>query len=162
MDGRKKHKVLTPGQAFVKISAFCAYQERAHKEVFQKLYEYGLKKSEAEEIISRLITDNFLNEERFAKSYAGGKFRMKRWGKVKIKRELELKGVSAYCIRKGMEEISEEAYWEVILSELGKKTASIKDPMPLKKIKAIRYMLSRGFENDLIKEAWETLEGKKA
>jgi regulatory protein len=157
MDGRKKHKVLTPGQAFVKISAFCAYQERTHKEVFQKLYEYGLKKSEAEEIIARLITDNFLNEERFARSFAGGKFRIKKWGKVKIKRELELKGVSVYCIRKGMEEIPEDAYWEVLLSELSKKTASIKDPMPLKKIKVFRYMLSRGFENDLIKEAWDSL-----
>ena len=79
---------LTPKQAFPKIKQFCAYQERCHSEVKEKLYGYGLNKDDVEELISKLIEENYLNEERFAIVFAGGKFRSKNWGKVKIKYEL--------------------------------------------------------------------------
>src|SRR5882757_6205956 len=80
---------ITPAQARGKIQKYCAYQERSHQEVKHKLHTYGLTVDEADEIISSLITDNFLNEERFAKAFAGGKFRIKKWGRNKIEHELE-------------------------------------------------------------------------
>lgn len=162
MDGTKKQKVLTPGQAYVKITAFCAYQERSHREVVQKLYEYGLKKAEIDELLSRLITENFINEERFAKAYAGGKFRMKHWGRVKIKKGLELHGVSSYCIRKGLEEIEEALYEETLYTLLVKKACAYKDIGLVKKIKTINYFLGRGYERDVIQEAWDRAVKEKA
>ena len=98
----KTTKVYTPAQAFVKIASFCAYQERTQQEVRVKLYEYGIKTDEVEVIIVKLIEDNFLNEERFAKVYAGGKFRIKKWGRLKISRALEMKELSSYCIKSGL------------------------------------------------------------
>ena len=80
---------FTPQQSVPKIKQYCAYQERCHAEVRDKLYSFGLNKIEVEEIISELITENYLNEERFAIHYAGGKFRMKQWGKNKIKQSLK-------------------------------------------------------------------------
>ncbi len=98
-------QTFTPEQAVPKIKQYCAYQERCHSEVRDKLYSFGLHKNEVEEIISTLITENYLNEERFAIHFAGGKFRMKQWGKVKIKKALKYKQVSDYCIRKALKEI---------------------------------------------------------
>ncbi|HCM75832.1 MAG TPA: RecX family transcriptional regulator, partial [Cytophagales bacterium] len=82
----KRKQKLTPQQGLQKIYHYCAYQERSHKEVRNKLYDYGLWGSEVEDLLTRLITEDFLNEERFAKSFAGGKFRMKKWGRIKIER----------------------------------------------------------------------------
>ncbi|MBU3713482.1 MAG: RecX family transcriptional regulator, partial [Ferruginibacter sp.] len=82
-----------------KIKQFCAYQERSHREVKEKLFSYGLYKLQVDELLSRMIEENFLNEERYATAFAGGKFRMKGWGKVKIKYELKQQQVSEYCIR---------------------------------------------------------------
>ncbi|TAH03079.1 MAG: RecX family transcriptional regulator, partial [Sphingobacteriales bacterium] len=86
-------KTLTKEQALQKLRQYCAYQERCHQEVKDKLYSYGLHQQQVEESISQLIEEDYLNEERFAKQYAGGKFRMKQWGKVKITYELKLKKV---------------------------------------------------------------------
>ena len=107
MPTEKKKKRLTPAQAKINIENYCAYQERSHRQVRNKLFTYGLYSSEVESIISDLISSGFLNEERFAKAYAGGKWRAKRWGRVRIKMELQQRGVSAYCIRKAMAEIEE-------------------------------------------------------
>ena len=92
---------FTPQQALQKIKHYCAYQERCHSEVKEKLYGVGLRKNEVDEIISTLIEENYLNEERFAIQFAGGHFRIKNWGRVKIKYELKQKQVSDYCIKKG-------------------------------------------------------------
>ena len=91
MPTEKKKKRLTPAQAKINIENYCAYQERSHRQVRNKLFTYGLYSSEVESIISDLISSGFLNEERFAKAYAGGKFRMKSWGRAKI--EYQLKGI---------------------------------------------------------------------
>src|SRR5687768_10604150 len=98
-------KKLTKQEAETKIQRYCAYQERCHQEVRGKLYEYSLFKDEVEDILTNLITEGFLNEERFAKAYAGGKFRMKKWGRLKIIHELEIKGLSKNCIHAGLKEI---------------------------------------------------------
>lgn len=103
-------KRLTPEQAYQKIKHYCGYQERSHAEVKEKLYSFGLWKNDVEMLLSRIIEEDYLNGERFAKAFVGGKFRMKHWGRVKIKYELKQKQVSEYNIRKAMKEINEDDY----------------------------------------------------
>jgi regulatory protein len=154
----KKKKILTPGQALIKAQVTCAYQERCQQEMRDKLYEWGLYSNDVENIIANLITDNFLNEERFAKAFAGGKFRIKKWGRVKIKIELKKRKISDYCIRKAMEEIDDKAYIEVLKTILEKRLkGNSKGKIHIRNYKAAQYALSRGFEGDLI---WEILNCK--
>src|SRR5882762_609956 len=96
---------LSQEQALQKAKHYCAYQERCHSEVKEKLYSFGLWKQEVETILSQLIEEGYLNEERFAIQFAGGKFRMKQWGRVKIKYELKQRQVSEYCVKKALKEI---------------------------------------------------------
>lgn len=107
---KKKIRITDEKLALRKAESYCAYQERCQQEVRDKLYEWGLWKNAVENIIAKLIQDNFLNEERFAKAYAGGKFRIKKWGKVKIKLELKKRKISDYCIRQAMKEIDGPDY----------------------------------------------------
>ena len=145
---------LTPKQAFPKIKQFCAYQERCHSEVKEKLYGYGLNKDDAEELISKLIEENYLNEERFAIVFAGGKFRAKNWGRVKIKYELKHKGVSDYCIKKALKEIDEDDYIKTLHNLVEKKGLTLKSEKNIfiKKRKLQDYLLQKGYESDLIRE----------
>jgi regulatory protein len=134
--------------AFRKIKHYCAYQERAHAEVKQKLYGYGLYKNEVEELMSKLIEENYLNEERFAIAFAGGKFRIKQWGKTKIKYELAQKQVSAYCIKKALASISVEDY-EKTLAKLAAeklKTLQAETNIFTKKSKLQNYLVGKGYE----------------
>ncbi|MDJ1471190.1 regulatory protein RecX [Xanthocytophaga flava] len=150
----KQPKFYSPADAYVKATAFCAYQERTQQEVREKLYTYGLEEDEVEEIIVRLLQENFVNEERFAKTFAGGKFRLKKWGRIKIRLELKARGLSAYCIQKGMDEIDPEIYWDTLLELADKKNASEKEPNPLvRKQKVARFLLGKGYEQDLVWEA---------
>jgi len=103
---------LSKEQAFQKIRHFCAYQERCHQEVKEKLYSFGLHKQETEDLVSQLIEENYLDEERFAYQFAGGKFRMKQWGRKKIEYELRKRQVSSYCIGKALAQITEADYRE--------------------------------------------------
>jgi regulatory protein len=146
---------FTPDQAVPKIKQYCAYQERCHSEVRDKLYSFGLNKVEIEEIISVLITENYLNEERFAIHYAGGKFRMKQWGKIKIKQSLKFKQVSDYCIKKALKEIDLKEYEKTFqkLAEQKLKTLKSEKNIFIKKRKLQDFLLQKGFENDLVKEA---------
>src|SRR5215210_6024194 len=100
-------KFLTQEQALQKLKQYCAYQERSHYEAKQKLWELGIRPADQEEIIASLIEDDYLNEERFAIQFAGGKFRMNDWGRVKIKYALRQKQVSEYSIKKALKQISE-------------------------------------------------------
>src|SRR5688572_5347374 len=93
-----------------KAASYCAYQERTQDEVKQRLKKWNVWGDEADEIIAELISMNYLSEERFAKTYAGGKFRVKNWGRMKIRQELNRRGLSTYSIEKGMNEIGDEAY----------------------------------------------------
>ena len=100
----------TPDEARRKAEKYCAYQDRCHQEVRRKLYDLGLYGEDVDQVMARLIEDRFLDEERFARSYARGKFRMKKWGKQRITRELKSRQVSAYCIKQGLSEIEDAAY----------------------------------------------------
>ncbi len=149
----KKPKVYTQKQALIKAESYCAYQERCQQEVRDKLYSWGLHEVQVENVIADLIASNFINEERFAKAYAGGKFRIKKWGRVKISIELKRRKISAYCIKKGLAEIEEEEYIKTLqkVAEVKIKATKERDSKK-KKYKVMNYLLSRGFENDLVVE----------
>ena len=150
----KKH--LTKEQALQKLKHYCAYQERCHSEVKEKLYNLGVWKKDHDEIISALIEENYLNEERFAIAYAGGKWRVKQWGRVKIKYELKQKKVSEYCIKKALQQISEEEYLAVIKKMADEKYASLKAEQYLvRKKKTMDFLIRKGFEMDLVRKVIE-------
>ncbi len=151
----KKEKSYTDKEALMKISAFCAYQERTQQEVRDKLYGYGLDKDSVEVIIVKLIEENFLNEERFAKAYAGGKFRIKKWGTKKIQEGLKQKNISEYCIRQALKEISTKEYRTTLLELIEKRDAKEKEKNPYKrKYKIAQYLIAKGYEPDLV---WDVL-----
>lgn len=155
-------KQLTKEQALQKLKHYCAYQERSHNEVKQKLYALGVWKKDHDEIISTLIEENYLNEERFAIAFAGGRFRVKQWGRVKIKYELKQKQVSEYCIKKALKQINEEEYLQVLDKLAKEKYASLKGEQYLvRKKKTIDYLMGKGFEMGLISTAVNTLAFKK-
>jgi len=145
---------LTPKQALPKVKHFCAYQERCHSEVKDKLYGYGLTASEADQIIGTLIEQNYLNEERFAISYAGGHFRTKDWGRIKIKYQLKKKMVSDYCIKKALASIETDDYMKTLtrLAEQKLKLLKSEKNQFIRKKKLQDYLLQKGFETDLVKE----------
>jgi len=149
-------KYLTKEQALQKLKHYCAYQERCHNDVKEKLYQLGVWKKEHDEIIATLIEENYLNEERFAIAFAGGKFRINQWGRVKIKYALKQKQVSDYCIKKALKQIIEEDYLR-LLSKLAKeKYAALKSEQYLvRKKKTMDYLIGRGYEMDLVKAAVE-------
>ncbi|UXP33000.1 RecX family transcriptional regulator [Reichenbachiella agarivorans] len=147
----KKKLHLSKKEAKLKAANFCAYQERSQKEVRQKLYEYGLYRSEVEDVLTDLIMEGFVNEERFAKIYAGGKFRIKKWGRNKIKIGLQQHDVSAYCVKKAMLEISQEDYLAT-LEELTTKKADTETETNIfkKREKISRYLIYKGYEAELV------------
>ncbi len=134
-------------QAIQRIRHYCAYQERAQQEVRDKLYELGMTMDEVEEIMSDLIAENFLNEERFAKQFAGGHFRIKGWGKVKIQHALQQKRVSSYNIKIGLKAIDEDAYIKTLQQLATKKWNSLKGERGLSRMaKTQAFLHQRGFE----------------
>ena len=154
-------KYLTKEQALQKLRQYCAYQERSHHEVVQKLWDLGVRKSEHDEIVSSLIEDDYLNEERFAIQFAGGKFRMKDWGHKKIYYGLKEKGVSTYNINKALKSIPDDAYHNTLDKLAEKKYALLKGEQYLvRKKKTADYLLQKGFEPDLITSAVNRLSGK--
>lgn len=138
-------------QALAKAENFCAYQERSQKEVRYKLVEWGIRGDELEEILTELILNNFLNEERFALNYASGKFNIKSWGRIKIKQGLKLKGVHDKLLQKALYSIDDDKYYQTLKKILIKKDQLLVEKDKIKrKYKLIQYLQSRGFENDLI------------
>lgn len=134
-----------------KAAMFCAYQERTQQEVRERLKEWGVYGDDAEEVIAELIQQNYLNEERFAKSFAGGKFRVKGWGRRKIKQHLQQRGISGYNLDQAMKEIAPDDYRETLADLLAKKRQSLRNDNPLVlKQKLVRYALSKGYESELI------------
>jgi regulatory protein len=145
-------KTLTTEQALQKLRHYCGYQERCHSEVKEKLYKLGVFKNEHDAIISTLIEEDYLNEERFAIAFAGGKFRMKQWGRIKIKYELKQKQVSEYSIKKALQQIQENEYREGLKKLADEKYAALKNEQHLlRKKKTIDYLLQRGFEMELVR-----------
>ncbi len=139
-----------------KAKKYCSYQERSQQELRDKLYSLGLHKSEVEEAIALLITEGFLNEERFAIAYAGGKFRIKRWGKIKIKQGLKLKKVSDYCIHKALQAIPDNDYNQTLTELTDKYRKKIKESNPIKKNQLLaRQLISCGYEPELV---WQYIQ----
>ncbi|MFN5370882.1 MAG: regulatory protein RecX [Bacteroidia bacterium] len=141
-------KALTISQALEQMKRFCAYQERCIAEVRQRLYKDGFKGDEAEWAIAELISEGYLNEERFARTFARGKFRINKWGRIKIEIELRRRAVSPGNIRRGLSEISDSAYENCLrdfIKKLGATEASDKAKLKIK-----RSLMQRGFEPELI------------
>ncbi|SFG89247.1 regulatory protein RecX [Pedobacter insulae] len=146
-----KPLILDKKTALLKAESWCAYQERSQQEVRNKLYEWNLFPNEVEEVISELITTNFLNEERFAYAYTSGKFKIKKWGKIKIKQGLKLKKVPDKLIQKALNGIEMDDYLAVLLATAEKKSIALTEKdMLKKKFKLVTYLQGKGFENDLI------------
>lgn len=152
-------KYFTQQEALLKAANYCAYQERCHTEMLQKLQEWGIYGDDANQIIAFLIENNYLNEERFACAFAGGKFRVKKWGRTKIKRELKLRQVSEYCIKLAMKEIDEDDYAQTLQEVLQKQMGKIKQKHPaIIKQKLFQYALQRGYESDIIQDQLKQME----
>lgn len=149
-----QNQYVTKEQALQKLKHYCAYQERSHLEVREKLYSLGQRKQDVDTITAQLIEEGYLNEERFAIQFAGGKFRMKQWGRKKIEQGLKEKQVSAYCIKKALAQIDDEAYMDVLNKQALKKWQTLKGEKNIfiKKRKLQDYLLQKGFEYDLVNE----------
>jgi regulatory protein len=147
----KKKKSFTVDELKRKLENYCVYQDRCHKEVEQKMREYDLIPEARELILLSLLKDNFLNEERFSKSFARGKFRIKSWGKQRIVRELKFRDISAYNIKTALKEIDEQEYIKTIYRITENRNAVISESNFYKrKKKLIDFLMRKGFENDLI------------
>ena len=148
-------KYVSRAEALSKLQRYCAYQDRCHQEVRSKLLDLGIYGDDLENIIVELIEEKFLDEERFARSYARGKFRIKRWGRDRIRRELRQRAISPYCIRKAMTEIDEAEYQKVLRQVLDKREKDEKERITYRrKIKLANYLIGqRGFESNLVWEA---------
>lgn len=156
---RKKRTQLSKEDALYHMQKICAVQERSHSEIRTRLIEHGVYGDELEQVIAELISENYLNEERFAKAYVSGKFRIKKWGKNKILKELKFRKISDYSIRKAMKEIDYDDYLETITRLLVKKndTLKVSDVWERRK-KLTAYATQKGYEYDIIKEALQSDE----
>ncbi|MDQ6608333.1 MAG: RecX family transcriptional regulator [Bacteroidota bacterium] len=155
-------KFLTKEQALQKLRHYCGYQERSHGEAIQKLWDLGVHRSMHDEIISSLIEGDFLNEERFAKQFAGGKFRQNDWGKKKIYYALKEKKVSDYVIKQAMKEIDDETYKKTVTGLAEKKYELLKDEQfTVRKKKTMDYLLQKGYESQLVAAVVNSLPAKE-
>jgi regulatory protein len=151
-------KKLSYDQAKQKALHYCAYQERSHQEVKNKLYEMGLYSSDVDELLTFLVTEGFLNEERFAKAFAGGKFRIKKWGRIKIVHALEGKGLTKNCIRIGLKEIDENDYQETLIELLTSKLKTLDGSSDFSlRDKLSKFAIQKGYEPELVWTQIKTL-----
>ena len=151
-------KSYTVKEATLKLMQYCAYRDRSHKEVEEKLREMRMIPEACEQIIIKLMQEDFLNEERFARSFVRGKFRIKKWGRIKIKQELKSRQISSPIIKLALTEIKEEDYQETLYQIAEKKLALIKETNAFKKRKKLTdHLLRKGYETTLVYEAAENL-----
>lgn len=156
MEKQPSKKYTSKADALVKLQRYCAYQDRCHQEVRSKLIELGCYGQDLEDVMASLIEEKFLDEERFARSFARGKFRMKQWGRNRIRQELKMRHISDYCIRKAMEEINEADYLKTLREVLEKRASQIGESSDFeRKGKLAQYAMSRGFESEMV---WELLK----
>ncbi len=150
MENSPKYSLL---EAKLKIEAWCAYQERCDQELRKKLRSWNMHYEDVDVLISDLISNNFLSEERFAEAFVSGKFRIKRWGKLKIKQHLKQKNISDYSIKKGLSQIDDDEYFETLEMLFTKKSEMVSGKTIWeKKAKIKRYLFNKGYESDLIYE----------
>jgi len=144
-------KSYTLEQALSKLQKYCTYQDRCHIEVERKLTEMRMIPQAKEQIIMSLIEDDYLNEERFALAFVKGKFRIKKWGRIRLKAELKKRKISKYLIKSALEQISEKDYLFTFEELANRKANSIKaDSILLKKKKLADYLIYRGWESSLV------------
>jgi len=149
----KLSKTYTVEEAKRALEHYCAYQERCHKEVENKLYDMHMIKAAQEVIILHLLKENYLNEERFAKSFTRGKFLIKHYGRIRITNELKQRNITSTLIKEALKEINEEEYVETLKKLIDKKSESVRESnFYKKKKKIIDYLLRKGFEYNLIQE----------
>lgn len=145
------NKRLTPMQAWDKIRVYCSFQERSHTEVKRKLYGFGLYGSDVEALMVRLLEENYLNEERFARAWAGGHFRLKKWGRIKIIQGLKQQGVSGYNLKIALAEIDGESYANTLRELARKKWDLLPEENKLsRQAKTFAYLQQKGYEPALI------------
>lgn len=159
----KKEKNYTLEEALVKLSSYCAYQERSEKEVWDKMSDYNLSQFSQECVIDLLKEENFLNESRFVRAYAGGKFRTKKWGKLKIKNGLRQKGISEHLMQVALKQINDEDYYNTLTALLEKKANTLSDSLNAFEIKKklFNFAVSKGYEMSLIFEIAEEISKSK-
>jgi len=151
--------VFSVKEAIQKIEYFCAYQERCHDEVVAKLRSLKMDSDEIDQIMVHLLAENFLNEERFACSFARGKHRIKHWGKIRIVNELKFRNISQTLINIALKEITPEEYLQTFHALAERNWESIRETNVLKKRKKFcDYMLRRGFESNLTYDKVKELE----
>ncbi len=157
---KEPEKSYTVKEATIKLMQFCAYRDRCHKEVEEKLREMNMIPAAQAQIIMELMQENFLNEERFARSFVRGKFRIKKWGKIKIKQELKFKEISTPIIKIALTEIDEQKYISTLYEVAEKKLKLLKEPDKFKKKRKLAdFLLRKGYESNLVYEvANELLE----
>ena len=145
-------------EAKQKLEAFCAYQERCDQELRKKMQTWGMYSEDVDILISDLIQNNFLNEERFASAFVSGKFRIKRWGRIKIRQHLKQKNISDYSMNKALNEIDEDEYFQNIADLIESKNRLTKSTNKWDRLaKLQRYMQSKGYEKDLVREGLKDL-----
>ena len=155
----QNNKVYTVKEATERIQSYCAIQDRCQWEVERKMKEWGVSEIIIENILTNLILEKFVDEQRFSESFCRGKFRIKRWGKVKIKNELKIKKISKNCIDKGLLQIENKEYLEVLKYLYIKKRNSLKDTNQfIRKGKIAKHLQQKGFESNMI---WELINKDK-
>lgn len=154
----QQQKTYTVDEATRLLENYCAYQERCHKEVEQKLFDLKMIPAAKEHIILHLMQHNFLNEERYAKAFVRGKFTIKKWGRIKIINNLKFKNISAYNIKTALKEINEDDYYSTLKSIAEKKGVLIKESNSFKKRnKLSTFLISKGYESSLVFDLVKTL-----
>ena len=150
---------LTWEKALQKMKHFCAYRERSHYEVKEKLYALGLHKPEVEKMLSLLIEDNYLNETRYATLFAGGHFRQKKWGRKKIEFELKQQKISSFNIKKALAVIDETEYRQTLQQLALKKWQTLRGQQPINKMaKTLAYLVQKGYEPGLVHQQIQWLK----
>ena len=145
-----------------KLERYCVYQDRCHKEIETKLKEFVLIEEAKNQIILHLLEHNFLNEERFSKSFARGKFKIKHWGKQRIVRELKFRDISEYNIKTALKEIDENEYLATIHTIAAKRNSLIKETDFYKRKKKLTdFLIRKGYEFDLIFSTTKNILEKK-
>ncbi len=157
-----KKTVVSIEEVKRKMERYCVYQDRCHQEVEKKMKEYHLIPEAKEYILLHLLEHNFLNEERFAKSFTRGKFRIKKWGRIKIIRELKFRFISDYIIKEALQEISKTEYYETLCELVVKKNKTLSEKNSYKrKKKLINFLTYKGYELHLIYDAIDEIVGFK-
>ena len=155
-----KRTSLSLEQALQKGRHYCGYQERCHQEVKGKLYSFGLRPQDVDAALATLVEEDYLNEVRFAVQFAGGHFRLKQWGKVKIRYELKQRQISDYCIKKALAAIEEDDYLKTLGKLATGKWETLKGETAFaRRGKLQEYLVRKGYEQDRIAEVIRTLPG---